>query len=102
MKFTSTLRIAASAALFFAGSAILAKDSQSAANAVRDVRPTDAAIQVSAKYLPTSSASEKSQGLPNANGEKPGNGNGYGHFKDFGLGHENGPGHGHDSDPESP
>ncbi len=100
MNFTSTLKIAAGAAVFFAGSATLAKDNQSGANAVRDVRPTDAAIQVSAKNLPTSSASDKSQGLPNADGEKPGNGNGYGHFKDIGLGHENG--HGHDSDPESP
>ena len=93
MKLASTLRIAASAAVLFAGTAAFAKD---------DVRPSEAVIKVSAKNLPSSSASEKSQGLPNANGEKPGNGNGYGHFKGNGLGHGIGQGHGHDSDPESP
>lgn len=92
MKTASTLKIVASAAVFFTGTAALAKD----------VRPADAVVKVSALNLPNSSASEKSQGLPNANGEKPGNGNGYGHFKGNGLGHGNGNGHGHDSDPESP
>ena len=71
MKTTSILGIAASSAIFFAGTAALAKD---------DVRPGAAVIKVSAKNLPSSNASEKSQGLPNANGEKPGNGNGFGHF----------------------
>ena len=93
MKLTSILKIAASAAVLFAGTAAFAKN---------DVRPGEAVIKVSAKNLPSSNASEKSQGLPNANGEKPGNGNGYGHFKGNGLGHGNGNGHGHDSDPESP
>jgi hypothetical protein len=45
-----------------------------------------------------SNASDKSQGLPNANGEKPGNGNGYGHQNSQGKGHDIGLGHGHDSD----
>ncbi len=93
MKLTSILKIAASAAVLFAGTAAFAKN---------DVRPGEAVIKVSAKNLPSSNASEKTQGLPNANGEKPGNGNGYGHFKGNGNGHGNGHGHGHDSDPESP
>ena len=91
MKLTSTLKIAASAAVLFAGMAAFAKN---------DVRPGEAVIKVSAKNLPSSNASEKSQGLPNASGEKLGNG--YRHFKSNGLGHGNGNGHGHDSDPETP
>jgi hypothetical protein len=102
MKLTSTRTIAAGAALLFAGTATLAKDNQPTNAAVRDVRPADGAITVSALNLPNSSASDKSQGLPNANGGKPGNGNGYGHLKDIGLGHGNGKGHGHDGEPESP
>ena len=93
MKLGSTVRIAAGVAALFAGTAAFAKN---------DVRPSEAVVKVSAKNLPSSSASEKSQGLPNANGEKPGNGNGFGHFKDNGHGHDIGHGHGHDSDPESP
>jgi hypothetical protein len=60
----------------------------------------------SANSLPSvaaqSNASDKSQGLPNAGGEKPGRGEGQGHVNERGRGHEMGRGHGHDSDPDSP
>jgi len=49
-----------------------------------------------------SHASANSNGLPNANGEKPGVGVGNGHLKGVGRGHEIGLGHGHDSDNASP
>ena len=100
MNIASTLRIAASAAVLFAGTATLAKNG--ASDLIKDIRPADAVVTVDSSKLLTTSASEKSQGLPNADGEKPGNGNGYGHFKDIALGHDFGRGHGHDSDPESP
>lgn len=92
MKHSSILRITIGGALFFAGTASLAKD----------IRPADAAIKVGGLNQPNSSASEKSQGLPNADGGKPGAGNGYGHLKDKGRGHGLGRGHGHDGEPESP
>lgn len=92
MKHSSILRIAVGSAVFVAGTAALAKD----------VRPADAAIKVGGLNQPNSSASEKSQGLPNADGSKPGAGNGYGHLKDKGRGHGLGRGHGHDGEPESP
>lgn len=102
MNITSTLKIATGSALFFAGSATLAKDGRAATALAYDVRPANAQVKVSANSLRSPPASEKSQGMPNADGEKPGNGNGYGHLKGVGRGHEIGLGHGHDSDPESP
>jgi hypothetical protein len=102
MKIASKLRIVAGATLLFAGTAIFAKSGLPTAAAIRDVRPANAIVTVSANSLPGPAASEKSQGLPNANGEKPGNGIGNGHLKGVGLGHLFGKGHGHDSDPESP
>ena len=93
MNFTSTLKIAAGTALLFSATAIFAKD----------VRPQDALIKVSASQLTIPHANPgKSQGLPTADGDKPGNGNGYGHEKGVGRGHEIGRGHGHDGDPKSP
>jgi hypothetical protein len=70
----------------FSRTATLAKSG--ASNLNKDIRPADAVVTVDSSKLLTTSASEKSQGLPNADGEKPGKGNGYGHFKDRGLGHE--------------
>jgi hypothetical protein len=92
MKQGSILRITVGSAILVAGSASLAKD----------IRPADGAIKVGSLNQPNSSASEKSQGLPNAEGGKPGAGNGYGHLKDIGQGHGKGRGHGHDGEPESP
>ncbi len=101
MKIISAFKILTGVTLLVAASATLAKDGQSAA-AIKDVRAASSPVQVDPKLLTGSSASEKSQGLPNANGEKPGNGNGYGHIKGVGRGHDLGLGHGHDSDPEIP
>jgi len=69
-----------------------------AAQAAGGTRSADSLPSVAAQ----SNASDKSQGLPNANGEKPGRGEGQGHVKGRGRGHEKGRGHGHDSDPDSP
>jgi hypothetical protein len=92
MKKNTILKITIGSAVLVAGTAALAKD----------IRPADAAIKVGGLNQPNSSASEKSQGLPNADGGKPGAGNGYGHLKDMGRGHGKGRGHGHDGEPESP
>ena len=91
MKMRAYCKVAAGAALLVAGTAAAAKDG---------IRSSDA---LPAPAPQSSQASDKSQGLPNANGEKPGKGRGEGHFKDRGRGHEKGRGHGHDSDrPDSP
>ena len=91
MSIATLLRIAAPASLLLAGAAHAA----------------DRGGTRSADSLPTlpqasSNASGKSQGLPNANGEKPGRGEGQGHVNERGRGHDVGKGHGHDSDPDSP
>jgi hypothetical protein len=63
---------------------------------------TRSANSLPAPPAASANASDKSQGLPNANGEKPGRGDGQGHIDERGRGHEMGRGHGHDSDPDSP
>lgn len=86
MKVSAYCRVAAGAALLLAGTATFAKDGIRSSDALPPPAPQ------------SSQASDKSQGLPNANGEKPGKGVGEGHLKDRGRGHEIGRGHGHDSD----
>ena len=86
MTVTSHCKVAAAAALLLAGTATFAKDGTRSSDSLP---PLPAAA---------SHASEKSNGLPNADGHKPGTGNGYGHDKDRGLGHDIGRGHGHDDD----
>jgi hypothetical protein len=88
MKIAKLLKIGLISTFALAGTAQAASGKRSA-----DSLPNIAA---------QSNASEKSQGLPNANGEKPGRGEGEGHEKGRGRGHEIGRGHGHDSDPDSP
>lgn len=91
MSIAKLLKIAVPAALLLAGAAQAA---ERGATRSADSLPT----------LPqaSSNASGKSQGLPNANGEKPGRGEGQGHVNERGRGHDEGKGHGHDSDPDSP
>ena len=87
MTLTTHYKVAAAAALLLPGTAGFAEPDSTRS---RDSLPP----------LPVASshASDKSNGLPNADGHKPGNGNGYGHEKDRGRGHETGNGHGHDDD----
>ena len=91
MKITSLLKIATPVAVLVAGAAQAAERG--------GTRSADSLPQLSQA---SSNASDKSQGLPNANGEKPGRGEGEGHVRGNGRGHEVGRGHGHDSDPDSP
>ena len=86
MTVTSHCKLAVAAALLLGGTAAFAKDGTRSADSLPRL-PSAA-----------SHASEKSQGLPNADGHKPGVGDGYGHEKDRGRGHEIGRGHGHDDD----
>lgn len=86
MTVTSQLKFAAAAALVVAGTAAFAKHGP---RSFESLPPLPAA---------SSHASDNSHGLPDANGEKPGKGDGKGHDKDGGRGHEIGQGHGHDSD----
>jgi hypothetical protein len=72
------------------------------ASAAQAAGGTRSADSLPAPPQASSNASDKSQGLPNANGEKPGRGEGQGHVNERGRGHEMGRGHGHDSDPDSP
>ena len=72
------------------------------ATAAQAAGGTRSAASLPALPQASSNASDKSQGLPNANGEKPGRGEGQGHIDERGRGHEMGRGHGHDSDPDSP
>jgi hypothetical protein len=69
-----------------------------AAQAAGGTRSADSLPKIAAQ----SNASDKSQGLPNANGEKPGRGEGQGHVDGHGPADPKGHGHGHDSDPDSP
>jgi hypothetical protein len=85
MKVATLLRLATLSTVAFAAG-IQAKE------------PTRSAGSLPQLPAATANASPKSQGLPNADGEKPGTGNGYGHYISNGKGHENGKGHGHDSD----
>jgi hypothetical protein len=87
MTLTTHCKIAAAAALLFAGTTAFAQPGGTRSAQALPPLPSAA-----------SHASENSQGLPNADGHKPGNGNGYGHDKDRGRGHEIGNGHGHDDD----
>lgn len=91
MTIATLLRIAAPTALLMAGAAQAA-----------DRGGTRSADSLPALPQASTSASDKSQGLPNAGGEKPGRGEGQGHVNERGRGHEMGRGHGHDSDPDSP
>jgi len=84
MTVTSQFKIAAAAVLLFAGTAASAKDGL---RSYQSLPPLPSA---------SSHASDNSNGEPNADGHKPGLGNGYGHDKDRGRGHEIGRGHGHD------
>jgi hypothetical protein len=87
MTLTTHCKVAAAAALLFAGTAAFAQPGG-----------TRSAQSLPALPAASSHASDNSQGLPTANGEKPGKGEGNGHDKGRGLGHEIGHGHGHDSD----
>jgi len=91
MTIATMLRIAAPASLLLAGAAQAAERGG-----------TRSADSLPALPQASSNASDKSQGMPNANGEKPGRGEGQGHVDGRGRGHEMGRGHGHDSDPDSP
>jgi hypothetical protein len=89
MTLTAHCKVAAAAAVLFAGTAAFAAPGTTRS---RDSLPP----------LPAASshASDKSNGLPNADGHKPGNGKGVGHEEgqDPGRGHDIGNGHGHDDD----
>jgi hypothetical protein len=87
MTVTSLSKFAAPAALLVAGTAAFAQPGGT--RSAQSLPPLPAAA---------SHASDNSQGLPNANGQKPGRGEGEGHDKGRGRGHEIGLGHGHDSD----
>ena len=89
MTLQSNCKIAAAAAMLLAGTAAFAQPGGNRSS--QSLPPLPAA---------SSHASDKSNGLPNADGHKPGNGNGYGHDDGHsnGKGHDIGKGHGHDDD----
>ena len=91
MTIKSHYKLAAAAAVLVAGTAAFGQPGG-----------TRSAGSLPALPSAASHASANSNGLPNANGEKPGVGVGNGHLKGVGLGHEIGLGHGHDSDNVSP